>query len=312
MGRSAHIGLSLAVAVSVAGVVGGTPGDSPEPPPATVVPAFQRDIAPILTARCVSCHGPKQQESLLRLDTRGEALKGGLSGAVIVPGQSHESLLIQHLTGEASPRMPHEKPPLAAAQIARIAAWIDAGAKGPDVVAPDAEPTRLTGRTVKPRRPPLPPVRDAAGAGARSTPSCWRGSSEEGLAPSPEAARATLLSGALTLDLTGLPPTPAEIDAFLADERPDAYERVVDRLLASPRIRRALGAAVARPGALRRHQRLREGQHPRRLALPRLGDRGLQPRPAVRPLHDRAARRRPAARRDASSSASPPGSTATR
>ncbi len=134
---------------------------------------------------------------------------------------------------------------------------------------------------------------------------------QEKLAPSPEAPKATLLRR-VTLDLTGLPPTVAELDAFIADTRPDAYERVVDRLLASPALRRALGAPVARPCALRRHQRPRKGQSPQHLEVSRLGDRRAQPRHAVRSVHDRTDRRRHAAERDASSRRSPPASTAMR
>src|SRR5262245_54981423 len=88
-------------------------------------PDFERDIRPILDANCVSCHGAKQQESLLRLDTRGQALKGGMSGAVIVLGKSRQSPLVRHLRGELMLRMPNEKSLLAAEEIARIAAWID-------------------------------------------------------------------------------------------------------------------------------------------------------------------------------------------
>ena len=97
----------------------------------------------------------------------------------------------------------------------------------------------------------------------------------------------------VTFDLTGLPPTPAEIDAFVTDTSPDAWEKVVDRLLASPALRRALGPALARPGPLRRHQRLRARRAPaRRLAVPRLRHPLVQRRQAVRPLRPRAARRR--------------------
>ena len=92
-----------------------------------------------------------------------------------------------------------------------------------------------------------------------------------GLATAPEADRVALIRR-VTFDLTGLPPTPDEVDAFLGDDRPDAYERLVDRLLASPALRRALGPALARPGPLRRLQRLRARRRAaRRLALSRLG-----------------------------------------
>ena len=106
----------------------------------------------------------------------------------------------------------------------------------------------------------------------------------------------------VTLDLTGLPPTPAEVDAFLADTSPDAYEKLVDRLLASPRYGEHMARYWLDVAALRRHARPPPRQLPRDVALPRLGDRRLQPQPAVRPVHHRAARRRPAAQRRRSSS----------
>ncbi len=233
MGRSAHIGPSLAVAISVAGVVGGTPGASTEPPSATVVPAFQRDIAPILTARCVSCHGPEEQESFLRLDSHAEVLKGGLTGSVIVPGDGARSLLVQHLTGEARPRMPDGKPPLPPDEIARITEWIDAGAPGPRVATVAAEKPRTRHWAyVPPVRPSLPPVRDEDWVRNPIDAFVLARLEEEGLEPSPEADRETLVRR-LSLDLVGLPPTPGEVDAFLQDESPEAYDRVVDRLLAS-------------------------------------------------------------------------------
>jgi mono/diheme cytochrome c family protein len=123
-------------------------------------PDFEREIRPILEAHCVSCHGPKQQESLLRLDTRGQALKGGMSGSVIVPGKSRESPLVRHLRGELTPRMPNEKPPLAPDDIARIAAWIDAGAAGADD-APGGLALAKHWAYQRPQRPAAPSVRDS-------------------------------------------------------------------------------------------------------------------------------------------------------
>ena len=193
---------------------------------------YERDVAPVFRARCASCHGPEKQESYLRLDTHAEALKGGMSGSVILPGRSAESLLVRHLTGQASPRMPHEKPPLASDEIVRIVEWIDAGAPGP-AASPSDPSAGSHWAYVKPRRPAVPPVRDAAWVRNPIDAFVRARLEDEGLSPSPPADRETLVRR-LSLDLVGLPPTLEEIDAFLADEAPGAYERVVDRLLASP------------------------------------------------------------------------------
>ncbi|HEX9186899.1 MAG TPA: c-type cytochrome domain-containing protein, partial [Vicinamibacteria bacterium] len=121
-------------------------------PPA---PDYGRDVAPILREHCVACHGPQEQESDLRLDSRAEVLKGGMSGYVVVAGKSRESLLVRHVTGAATPRMPQKKPPLPPAQIAVLAAWVDAGLPGAD----DAPPAGASSRPavhwayVKPSRP---------------------------------------------------------------------------------------------------------------------------------------------------------------
>ncbi len=205
-------------------------------------PDFERDVRPILEARCVSCHGPKQQESLLRLDTRGQALQGGLSGAVIVPGRSHESPLVQHLTGALTPRMPNEKPPLPASEIARIAAWIDAGAQGAEDVSGQPQAPGRHWAYLPPRRPAVPAVKNAAWVRSPIDAFVLARLEREGLSPSPEAPKQTLVRR-LSLDLVGLPPTPQEIDAYVADPSPRAYEALVDRLLASPRY----GERWARP-----------------------------------------------------------------
>ena len=202
---------------------------------------FERDVGPVFLEHCVSCHGPERQESLLRLDSYSQALRGGLSGEVILPGRSGESPLIQHLTGQAKPRMPHKKPALDATLVARIAAWIDAGATGQGGALAAAGPaTHWSYR--KPSRPELPAVRDNAWPKSPLDAFVLARLEKEGLAPSPEASRETLVRR-LSLDLIGLPPTPAEIDAFLNDPSPGAYATVVERLLASPRY----GERWARP-----------------------------------------------------------------
>jgi hypothetical protein len=200
------------------------------------------DYAPVqavFTAKCVRCHGPQKQKSGLRLDTWGAALEGGMDGPSILPGKSAESDLVRRILGETKPRMPYREPPLDAAEIAVIRAWIDAGAPGPaearaEPAAPKAEaPLTKHWAYVKPVRPEVPAVQRKEWVKTPIDAFVLARLEHEGLEPSPEASRETLLRR-VTLDLTGLPPTSAEIDAFLADTSAAAYETVVDRLLASP------------------------------------------------------------------------------
>jgi hypothetical protein len=202
---------------------------------------FDSDVAPILRESCVSCHGPEKQESFLRLDSRELLLAGGMSGPVVVPGRSGDSQLVRHLKGAAKPRMPHEKPPLDPAQIAAIAAWVDAGAPGA------SGPAAVAGRPThwsysKPKRPSLPAVRDGSWVRNPIDAFVLARLEQEGLAPSREASPETLVRR-LCLDLVGLPPAPEEVDAFASDPSPRAYAALVDRLLASPRY----GERWARP-----------------------------------------------------------------
>ena len=194
---------------------------------------FERDIQPVLEQYCYECHGRSKARGQLRLHAPEFIAKGGQSGAVITPGTGHTSLLIRRLLDEnPDDRMPLDADPLPAETIALIRAWIDQGAAMPAARA-DAAAVEEHWAYVKPARPALPEVRDAAWARSPIDRFVLARLDEEGLAPSPEASRATLLRR-LALDLTGLPPAPEELDAFLADASPDAYERTVERLLASP------------------------------------------------------------------------------
>ena len=132
-------------------------------------------------------------------------------------------------------------------------------------------------------RPELPTVADAAWARKPIDRFVLARLEQEGLTPSPEADRATLIRR-VSLDLTGLPPTPAEVDAFLADSSPDAYEKAGRPAAGFAALRRADGVALARRRPLRRHERLPDRRRPRHVALARLGDRRVQPQPAVRPF----------------------------
>ena len=202
------------------------------PPAALGAVEYLRDIKPVLTAHCVSCHGAHQPKSELRLDTAAAARSGGTHGPALVPGDATGSLLFQVLT-DAHPEvaaMPYRKPPLDAALVEQLRAWIDAGAEAP----PDERPgVHIHWAFVPPQRPKPPPVRDAWWVRNPMDRFILERLEAAGIAPSPEAPRATLLRR-VALDLTGVPPSAEALDAFLSDPRPDAYERAVDRLLASP------------------------------------------------------------------------------
>ncbi|MGH7140604.1 MAG: DUF1549 domain-containing protein, partial [Pirellulales bacterium] len=198
---------------------------------------YRRDIQPILAKHCYECHGPDHQKSGLRLDTVAAAKEGGNSGSAVVPGKSGESLLIAALTGTgAVTRMPEDRPPLAPAEIELLTRWIDHGAPAPADDAPAAAQTAGSKHWAF-----QPLIRPAVPAASQTS---WPNNpidsfilarlDQEKLLPSPEADRATLLRR-LSLDLTGLLPSPADIERFVVDAAPDAYERQVDRLLRSPR-----------------------------------------------------------------------------
>ncbi len=193
---------------------------------------FKREIEPIFKSACVDCHGASRAMGQLRLDSKQAAMKGGISGPVIIPGKSRESRLMARILGEGGEsRMPMGGEPLTDARIELIRRWIDEGATWPEDGAAVAGPA-VHWAWVTPVSPAIPAV---------SRPDWVRNPidafvlarlEEEGQAPSTEASKETLLRR-VSLDLTGLPPSIAEIDAFLADDSPDAYEKVVDRLLGS-------------------------------------------------------------------------------
>ena len=199
---------------------------------------YQRDIAPLLAQSCYQCHGPRKAAGQLRLDVKRLAMKGGISGETIIPGKSGESRLIKRVLGEGGEsRMPLGGDPLTPQQIDLLRRWIDQGA-----VWPEAEPagaaTTESGLPkhwayAKPVQAPLPKV--SRGDWVRNPIDAFvlARMEKEGLTPSPRASKEMLLRR-VYLDLIGLPPTLAEVDAFLADSSPDAYEKVVDKLLASP------------------------------------------------------------------------------
>ncbi len=193
---------------------------------------YLREVKPILAEDCYRCHGASQQKSSLRLDTAAALLKGGEVGPGFKPGKSAESLVIQAVKGthDSISQMPYKKPALTDAQIATLARWIDEGAKAPADEAPES---KKHWAFVVPTQPPLPEVKQTNWPRNPVDRFILARLEEKKIKPAPEADRVTLIRR-VSLDLTGLPPTPAEVDAFGNDTRPDAYERLVDRLLASP------------------------------------------------------------------------------
>jgi hypothetical protein len=164
----------------------------------------------------------------LRLDDRAAAMKGGYSGAVIVAGSSGTSKLMERVTSSKEGlRMPPAGPTLTAAEIAALRGWIDAGAAWPESAAP--KPVKAG--VARPKPWSFAPLKRPTGANIDEF--ILARLRAEKIEPSPEAPKSTLLRR-VSLDLTGLPPTPAELQAFLADASPNAYERAVDRLLDSP------------------------------------------------------------------------------
>jgi mono/diheme cytochrome c family protein len=207
-------------------------------PPLLAAPVdFDREVRPIFDAHCVACHGPEKQKSGYRLDSREAALAGGESGEpAIVPGQPEAGKLIHFVDGSDKelfmPPRKSDAKALSTAQIATLRQWIAEGAKWSEAVAEKkisvAEPTKHW--SFQPLKRPAVPGSEANAIDAFIHAKLR----ERGLAASPEAERRTLIRR-VSFDLTGLPPTAEEVDAFCADGDPNAYDKLVDRLLASPR-----------------------------------------------------------------------------
>jgi hypothetical protein len=186
---------------------------------------FSRDIRPILNQNCMPCHGGVRQKNGVSFLFREEALGAGKSGKrTIVPGKPGESELIARVTSsDPEARMPYHAPPLSAQQIELLRRWIKQGAKWEDHWA-----------FIPPKPQTLPAVKHSEWARQPLDRFILARLEKEGLSPSPEADKSALLRR-VSLDLTGLPPTPEEQASFLSDSSPNAYEKQVDRLLTSPR-----------------------------------------------------------------------------
>ncbi|HUQ94208.1 MAG TPA: PSD1 and planctomycete cytochrome C domain-containing protein [Bryobacteraceae bacterium] len=203
---------------------------------AAAPPQFEKDILPLLEARCAKCHTGPEAQGGLAIRTRAALVKGGKSGAAFLSGEPDRSLLMSRIR---SGQMPPGGPKLADSEIDLVRRWIEVGAPA---ASPDAMPAagHISDRDREhwafqpPRRPAIPAVRARARIANAIDAFVLAALEKKGLAMSPEASRPALLRR-LAFDLTGLPPSPEFLERFLQDGRPGAYERAVDELLDSPR-----------------------------------------------------------------------------
>lgn len=198
---------------------------------------FVRDVQPILSAKCLKCHGPLRQESQYRVDVREVALNGGANYAPnILPGRSDDSPLFQFVSGQvADMLMPSKGERLTKIETEIIKKWIDEGAEWPDSANRQAE-SKLDWWSLQPLPNLVPPVNPRGFPSPNSAIDAFIHTElhARNFTPSPAAEKRQLVRR-LYFDLIGLPPEPAEVEAFLTDSAPDAYARLADRLLASPR-----------------------------------------------------------------------------
>ncbi len=242
--------LSVIALVLTDSVGGGnlTPLVAQEPQTAAASPAdpagvefFEKNVRPLLAARCHECHGPQKQKANLRLDSRPAVLKGGDTGPAVVPGKPEESLLVDAIRYGQSYQMP-PKSQLPVDEIATLIEWVRLGAPwGADSAPTTAAVSGTFDLQARAKHwcfqrlaaVDPPEVQDASWIKTPVDRFILAGLEAAGMKPAPPCDKATLLRR-VTYDLIGLPPTPAEINDFLADASPAAYEEVVDRLLASP------------------------------------------------------------------------------
>lgn len=231
----------LLLAMGMAFSLGGTPGAADRvPTEADGLAFFENRIRPLFVEHCHSCHSAKATtvKGALKLDTREDFLKGGIDGAIVVAGDPERSRLIQLVRdADEEMRMPPKKAGAARlpdSSVADLVQWVRMGAPYPETPAGlQRTPTRLW--ALEPvGDPPRPLVETEAWLSTSVDAFILARMEKEGLRPAPRADPRTLIRRA-TFDLTGLPPTPEEVDSFLADHSPDAFARVVDRLLDSPR-----------------------------------------------------------------------------
>jgi mono/diheme cytochrome c family protein len=220
----------------------------PQPVDPKLAQFFEREIRPLLAERCFKCHGEGKQQGSLRLDIRANLYTGGDSGPAVIPGNPDDSPLIQAVRHETFEMPPDGK--LSDQQIEALVQWVKTGAVWPGdnrAAGHIRRPGQITNEDRKwwafqPVQRPTPPVLDDNNWGLNDIDRfIAEKRTAANLTPAPRADRTTLIRR-VTFDLTGLPPTPAEVESFVNDPSPDAYERLVNRLLDSP----AYGERMAR------------------------------------------------------------------
>ncbi|MCE9567683.1 MAG: DUF1553 domain-containing protein [Planctomycetes bacterium] len=186
---------------------------------------FDREVKPIFAKHCVSCHGPDKQRADLRLDRKADAFRGGETGKAFASGKAADSLLVHRVLATDDTKMPPKGERLSAVEVATLKAWIDQGAKWPDDANAVNPADWWSFKAIK---------KPAVAGAANPIDGFIRAKlSDKGLSPSPEADRRTLIRR-VYFDLIGLPPSPEEVDAFVRDPAADAYEKLIEKLLASP------------------------------------------------------------------------------
>ena len=232
---SAGLTVLGALALTALAAAAPRPAARPAKLPAPAQPApvrdpaafFESKVRPVLAEHCFSCHAERVQTGGLRLDSRAAMLKGGKRGPSVVPGNSAKSILlhaVRHEGGLAMPPGGKLKP----AEIAALEQWVKMGAPWPEAAAGSGGLWSLAPL----QRPAVPKVKNAAWVRNPVDAFVLAELEQRGWKPNGYADRRTLIRR-VSLDLTGIPPTPEEVDQFVADRSPDAYEKVVDRLLAS-------------------------------------------------------------------------------
>ena len=221
--------------------------DAPKPPAVSAEQSafFESKVRPLLVAKCFSCHGDRDKRGGLRLDSREAILKGGAKGPILVVGDPAASRLIAAVGYEGALKMPPVGK-LRADEIAALTAWVKMGAPWPataagnsgsakgqalDMKITDAQKSFWSFRPVA--KPPLPPVKNAAWCVSPIDRFVLSKLESKGLKPAPAADRRSLIRR-VSFDLVGLPPTPEEVETFVNDQSPNAWEKLIDRLLASP------------------------------------------------------------------------------